>query len=287
MPAFTVLSTRHGLVVESLSPQLSDFFGVARGQGVLVRSVERGSPAAVAGLKAGDVILKVNNETVHDMADWQRGMHAQSPKIAIGIWRDKREQTVTMTVPSPGDTSRLEPGDWLNFNRDGQQLQDEMSLVGPQIDSHDELLAQLSSNQEKDLERMRRDLEKSMKAQQKDIARMARDLAKSAKPAAKDAERLSKDMQREMPSQAELDAMKQQIQQSMPSQKDFEDMKRQVQSSLPRQEDFDQMRQQIESSMKDWTPQLQEQMDKLKQQMEQRTLDLQQMLQQFNNRGEF
>src|SRR5664279_1890162 len=40
VPSFTVLSARHGLVVESLTPQLADFFGVHRGQGVLVRSVE-------------------------------------------------------------------------------------------------------------------------------------------------------------------------------------------------------------------------------------------------------
>ncbi len=46
IPSFTLLSARHGLVVESLSPQLADFFGVSRGRGVLVRSVEGGSPAA-------------------------------------------------------------------------------------------------------------------------------------------------------------------------------------------------------------------------------------------------
>ena len=68
-------------MVESLSPQLSDFFGVPRGRGVLVRSVEGGSPAAAAGLKAGDVILKVNNEDVHDMSDWQRGMHIAGPQV--------------------------------------------------------------------------------------------------------------------------------------------------------------------------------------------------------------
>ena len=43
IPSMTMLSTRHGLMVESLSPQLADFFGVPHGQGVLVRSVERGT----------------------------------------------------------------------------------------------------------------------------------------------------------------------------------------------------------------------------------------------------
>ncbi len=287
IPSFTVLSVRHGLVVESLSPQLSDFFGVPRGHGVLVRSVEGGSPAAVAGLKAGDIILKVNNEMVHDMADWQRGMRAQSPKISIGIWRDKRDQTVTMTLPAPGDTSRLEPGNWLNFDGEARPLQDEMALFDPQIGRRDEMVAQLGSSEEKDLEHMRRDLEKSMKAQQNDIGRMARDLAKASKPSAKELAQMRQQIQQSMPTQEDFDAMKRQIQQAMPSQKDFDDMKRQVQSSLPRQKDFDEMRQQLESSMKDWTPQIQAQMDKLKQQMEQQQKDLQQMLQDFNNRSQF
>lgn len=122
IPSFTVLSARHGLVVESLSPQLSDFFGVPRGQGVLVRSVEGGSPAAAAGLKAGDIILKVNNETVHDMADWQRGMHVQATKVSVSIWRDKHEQTMVINVPGPADSSRLQPGEELNLETEAQEL---------------------------------------------------------------------------------------------------------------------------------------------------------------------
>ncbi len=52
-------------------------FNVPAGRGVLVRSVEKGSPADAAGLRAGDVIVKLNNETVHDMADWRRAMRVQ------------------------------------------------------------------------------------------------------------------------------------------------------------------------------------------------------------------
>ncbi len=76
VPSFTLLSSRHGLVVESLSPQLADFFGVPRGHGVLVRSVEAGSPAAAAGLKAGDVILKVNNDA---FTTWPTGSVVCAP----------------------------------------------------------------------------------------------------------------------------------------------------------------------------------------------------------------
>src|SRR5438309_10236827 len=53
-------STRSGLMVENLTPQLGDFFGAKNVQGVLVRSVEKGSRAEKAGFHAGDVIVKVN-----------------------------------------------------------------------------------------------------------------------------------------------------------------------------------------------------------------------------------
>lgn len=250
IPSFTVLSARHGLVVESLSPQLSDFFGVPRGHGVLVRSVEGGSPAAAAGLKAGDIILKVNNETVHDMADWQRGMHVQATKVSVGIWRDKHEQTLVINVPGPADSSWLQPGDQLNLDSEAQALRDQVAQMRPEIErSQDEMVAQLAPS-EKELEQMRSELEKSMKVRQQDIDKMSRELAKSAKP----------------------------------TQEEMEQMKRQLQAAMPSQKDLNQMRRQIQSSM---TPELQQQMELLKKQMEKQKLDLQQMLQEFNSDRQF
>lgn len=266
IPSFAMLSARHGLVVESLSPQLADFFGVPRGHGVLIRSVEGGSPAAAAGLKAGDVVIKVNNETVHDMADWQRSMRTNATKVSVGILRDKREQTVVINLPGPGDSSRLDGQNWLDFDTQAQALQDQLDQIAPQLDrSQTDMLAQLEPS-DKELKQMRRELEKSMKQQQKDIGKMARDMAKSAKPMQKDMER----MQRE-------------LQNSMPSQRDLDEMKRQVRESMPSQQELDDMRRQMEDSMKNWTPQLQQQMEQLQKEMEQRKLDLQQMMNQFNN----
>ena len=55
MMGSTPISARQGIQVEPLSPQLCDFFGVGENKGVLVRTVEKGSPGAAAGLRAGDV----------------------------------------------------------------------------------------------------------------------------------------------------------------------------------------------------------------------------------------
>ena len=60
--------TRLGVSVQSLSPQLADYFGVKDG-GALVASVTPGSAAEKAGLKAGDVITSVNGDRVRDADD--------------------------------------------------------------------------------------------------------------------------------------------------------------------------------------------------------------------------
>jgi len=304
MPSFTLLSARHGLVVESLSPQLSDFFGVTRGRGVLVRSVENGSPAAFAGLKAGDVILKINTEDVHDMSDWQRGMRTPGPKLSILIWRDRKEFIVV--INTPGENSRLMPGDMLNFETDAQLFREQMEQLRPELAiAQSDLIAQLDPNDlqfsdpelsDKDMQQMRREIEKSMKAEQKEMKKMSKDLAKSAKPAQKDMEKMRQQIQASMPSQKDFDEMRQQLAQSMPTQKEMDDMKQQIQASMPSEEEFekmkqqmpsqkdvDEMRRQIESSMKSFTPQMQQEMEQLKKQMEQQKLDLQQMMQDFKS----
>ncbi len=286
-PAFTLLSSRHGLVVESLSPQLADFFGVPHGHGVLVRSVEAGSPAAAAGLKAGDVILKVNNETIHDMADWQRGMRTPGTKLTVNVWRDKREQSFVMKVPGPGDSSRLSPSESLDFDTGAQLLREQIEQLRPEIErDREEMSAQLGPSQ-KELEQMRREIEKSTKQQQKDMEKMSRDLAKAAKPLAKDMEKMRADIQKSLPNQKDIDEMKRQIQDSMPTAKDLEEMKRQALESMPTQKELDDMRQQMQDAMKTLTPQLQKQMEELRQQMEQHKFDWQQMMQDRGDREEF
>jgi len=270
VPSFTLLSSRHGLVVESLSPQLAEFFGVQRGHGVLVRSVEAGSPAAAAGLKAGDVILKVNNETVHDMADWQRGMRVPGTKVSINVWRDKREQTFVINVPGPPDDSRLTPGEWLDRDTQAQLLREQIEQIRPEIErSQQQMAAQLGPSK-KEMEQMRRDLERSMEAQRKDIEKMSRDLAQSAKPSAKD-----------------LDRMHSELRKSLPTQKDLDEMKRQIAASMPSQAELGKIREQIRESMQSLTPQLQKEMDELREQMEQRKLDLQQMMRGLHDGTEF
>ena len=267
VPSFTALSSRHGLVVESLSPQLADFFGAPRGQGVLVRSVEKGSPAEAAGLKAGDVIVKVNKETVHDMADWRRAMHVRSGKVQVSVVRDKREQTLVLNLPGSRDTSELQQQDWSEQMRAFRQ---EMDKLTPELArSQTEMLANIEPSQQ-ELEQMRQDIERSMKLKQKDI------------------EKMQKEIQKSIPSQKDLEKMQKQIEKSMKlKQKDLEKMQLEIQAAMPTQEQLDQIRREVDESMKNWTPQLQQQMEQLKKQMEEQKLNLQEMLKGWDNEREF
>ena len=284
VPSFTLLSSRHGLVVESLSPQLADFFGVPHGHGVLVRSVEGGSPAAAAGLKAGDVVLKINDETVHDMADWQRGMRGFGTKLSVTVWRNKREQKLVMSVPGQGDSSRLLPGDWLDRGTYAQ-LQQELQEMRPEIAAAQQEIAADQGPSQKELEQMRREIEKSMKAQQKEMSRMSGELAKSA-PSKRDMEKLRTEIQNSMPNAQDFADIRRQIQESLPSPEEFEAMRQKIQASMPSQQQLDEMRKQIEDSTKAWTPQMQKEMDQLRKQMEQQKLDLQQMMRGLNDHSD-
>ncbi len=101
-------SARSGLMVENLTPQLGEFFGVKNGNGVLVRSVEKGSRAEKAGIRAGDVIVKVNNQPVHDTSDFTHAVKSRSGNsVSVGVMRDKKEQNLNLTLPEHKDSGEL------------------------------------------------------------------------------------------------------------------------------------------------------------------------------------
>ncbi len=96
-------STRSGLMVENLTPQLGDFFGVKNGEGILVRSVEKGSRAETAGFHAGDVIVRVNEEKIGDSGDFTRALNLRKGNSAsVSILRDRKPLTLTLTIPDHG-----------------------------------------------------------------------------------------------------------------------------------------------------------------------------------------
>jgi hypothetical protein len=91
-----------GITIENLTPQLGEFFGTKGGRGVLIRGVEKGSRAETAGLRAGDVIVKINGSPVNDCSDFSRLLRTRTgDKASVTVLRDRKEQTMTLTFPEP------------------------------------------------------------------------------------------------------------------------------------------------------------------------------------------
>ncbi|MGE0447640.1 MAG: PDZ domain-containing protein [Vicinamibacterales bacterium] len=90
---------RLGVGVEPLGDQLAAYFGVK--DGVLVASVEADSPAAKAGLKAGDVITAVNGESIADPGDLTAEVRKAAPgsTLSLEIVRERKTQTLKATLP--------------------------------------------------------------------------------------------------------------------------------------------------------------------------------------------
>ena len=81
-----------------MGTQLAEFFGAVDGAGLLVRSVDGNSPAEEAGMKAGDVVVKINSISVANGTDWTKTVHDNKGKpVPVVVLRDKREQTLTLT----------------------------------------------------------------------------------------------------------------------------------------------------------------------------------------------
>ena len=134
-------SARSGLMVENITPQLGEFFGVKNGNGVLVRSVEKGSRAEKAGFRAGDVIVKVNDQTVHDTSDFTHAVKSRNGNtVNVGVVRDKKEQNLSLQLPDRKSSSLFqeETFDEPLLNADSavelSELKDELAKLRPQME---------------------------------------------------------------------------------------------------------------------------------------------------------
>jgi serine protease Do len=100
-----------GVEAESIDGQLAQYFGVI--EGVLVRSVMKGSPAEKAGIKAGDVILRVDDSKVATPEEISGRLHATRGKpVAVGLMRDHKEMTVM--VERDSRSGRAGPAHFLS-----------------------------------------------------------------------------------------------------------------------------------------------------------------------------
>lgn len=166
-------SARSGLMVENITPQLGEFFGVKNGNGVLVRSVEKGSRAEKAGFRAGDIIVKVNDQTIHDTSDFTHAVKSRSGNsVNVGVVRDKREQNLNLSLPDKKQSELWqeetfeEPIVNAESALELTQLNEELAKLRPQM----ELASQNARKAAEELRRTWCDQERKIQRRAKDEA---------------------------------------------------------------------------------------------------------------------
>lgn len=97
---FAPSRARLGIDAEEIGGQLGSFFGAPDGEGILVRSVNAGSPAEKAGMKAGDVITTVGGERVRTVGDLREKLaKAEDKPVQIGVLRNKNQMSLSVELP--------------------------------------------------------------------------------------------------------------------------------------------------------------------------------------------
>ena len=97
---------RIGVVIQPITKELAESFGLPRPTGALVNSVEKGGPAEKAGIDAGDVILRFDGKVVNSSEDLPRLVGATRPgsKVTVQVWRGKAARDLQlMVVEMPDD----------------------------------------------------------------------------------------------------------------------------------------------------------------------------------------
>jgi len=91
---------RIGVVIQEVTKELAESFGLPKATGALVNSVEKDGPADKAGLEPSDVILKFDGKTVSSSSDLPRIVAQTRPgsKATMQIWRKGAARDVTVTV---------------------------------------------------------------------------------------------------------------------------------------------------------------------------------------------
>ena len=98
-----------GVRIQDISADLGSYFGVGCCEGVLILDVEEDSPAASAGLKAGDVVIKVDGKDVTSTGEFASYIRDVQPgrTVELTLKRNKETRRISVEVAEGPDASRV------------------------------------------------------------------------------------------------------------------------------------------------------------------------------------
>lgn len=164
-----------GVGLTELTPELRTHFGAPEEAGVMVSSVEAGSPAEKAGLKVGDIISEVDGKPVR--SSWElsakvRG-YEEGQQAPLEVWRDGKVQNLTASITlrerpefdmGPLFTKGGEDGPMMLHLREmGGPGGPHVRIGGPDgLDDKDVRVMRLRTPREAELEKQLKELEKRL-----------------------------------------------------------------------------------------------------------------------------
>ena len=153
-----------GVYLEELNKELSEFFGVRDGQGLLISRIEKDSPADKAGLKVGDVIVKADGRAVNKISGMSEMIQKKNKgdQMEIEFLRDKK----TMTVKVDIDEEKRERGIFYQFSRDGKDFG---SSLGEFYKNMEKMQKEWWEEHENDVEKNMKKLNEEMKKLSKKV----------------------------------------------------------------------------------------------------------------------
>jgi serine protease Do len=150
-----------GVNLEPLNTELAEYFGVKEGKGLLVREVGEDEPAAKAGLKVGDVLVKADGKELAMTSDLTRILQEKEKgdRIKLEFYRDKKKRSVEVEIAEEERSTllRFSPEDWEDYTQTWGKYSD--NILRQQNKWQDET----SKEMKKQMERMNKEFEDVLK----------------------------------------------------------------------------------------------------------------------------
>ena len=182
---------------------------------MLIRSVEKGSRAEKSGFRAGDVIVRVNDQAVQDTSDFSHAIRSNTTNsVTVGIIRDRKEQNLTLPLPERKDSGEMidesyeVPDVEAETQIDLSMVREEMAQMRPQMqfalqESRRELeeikpeIEKAQREAREAVERERPQIEKAVREARSAARQAQRELCNQQQSLRRDMQRMQREMQRE------------------------------------------------------------------------------------------
>ena len=89
-----------GVVIQNMTPQMADVFGLESAEGVIISDVQKDSPAEKGGIERGDVVISYNGKKVENITKFREMVAGTKPgtKVEIVVLRDGKEKKLRVKI---------------------------------------------------------------------------------------------------------------------------------------------------------------------------------------------